>query len=242
MEISIFIFISVMALALGYAAANTQNFNFWKLLFFVLFLLPVILIFGMSKYHAIVVLISFLFGFILPYAYSLKFIGNSFSNFVNAVRYRDDYRNIKLTKEELRQQAEELEQLRRAFEAARQAYYRAEQQFKDRAKEQQSSNSSESKSKERSNTNNKSQEQKSKSRSYSKNTSSTSGNSREYYLKLLGLDPNKEPTLADIRKAYKRMQMKYHPDRHPHATQEERKEFDKKLIEFKRAFEWLERN
>jgi flagellar biosynthesis GTPase FlhF len=239
MEISIFIFISVMALALGYAAANTQNFNFWKLLFFVLFLLPVILIFGMSKYHAIVVLISFLFGFILPYAYSLRFIGNSFSNFVNAVRYRDDYKNIKFTKEELRQQAEELEKLRRSFEEARQSYYRAEQEFKNRAKQEKENKSNNNKSKQKTYSK---QQSKQKSNYQQKTSSNASGGSREYYLKLLGLDPNKEPTLADIRKAYKRMQMKYHPDRHPNATQEERKELNRKLIEFKKAFEWLEKS
>jgi hypothetical protein len=94
--------------------SNTQNFNFWKLLFFALFLLPIIVIFGMGKYHAIVVLISFMLGFLLPYADSLNFIGNGLSDFINAVRYKDAY-------DDIRRKEAEVDELRRKYEQARNA-------------------------------------------------------------------------------------------------------------------------
>lgn len=234
MNISVFIFISIMALAFGYAVSNTQNFNFWKLLFFVLFLLPIIVIFGMGRYHAIVVLISFMIGFVLPYAHSLKFIGNGLSDFINAMRYKDAYDDIK------RKEAE-VDELRRKYEQAKNAenqqkqsqeYEKRKQQSQDYRKqqEQQKKQKSQSERKEKSN----------------KSTDSSQQNSDDYiksrYLEILGLDSNKTYSYADIKKAYRRQSMKWHPDKHYGKGEKVKKEMNEKLKEIKKAYEWLALN
>lgn len=234
MDISVFIFISIMALAFGYAVSNTQNFNFWKLLFFALFLLPIIVIFGMGKYHAIVVLISFMIGFVLPYAHSLKFIGNGLSDFINAIRYKDAYDDIK------RKEAE-VDELRRKYEQAKNAenqqkqsqeYEKRKQQSQDyRKKQEQQKQQSEKKGK------SENKEQSSKSSGSSQQYSSNSTKSR--YLEILGLDSNKTYSQKEIKTAHRRQCMKYHPDRHQTKV---KKEMDEKTKLINKAYEWLALN
>lgn len=237
MNISVFIFISIMALAFGYAVSNTQNFNFWKLLFFALFLLPIIVIFGMGKYHAIVVLISFMLGFVLPYAHSLKFIGNGLSGLINNIRYRDDYKNIKLEKERIKEQQEELEKLRKAFEEAKRAYQEAERKHNEETNRQEDNNG-------KSNSDNKSKQQsyQNKQKSSSHQKQSSGNDLKIYYLNLLGLNPVKKYTLKELKKSYKRIHMKYHPDRNQWKSAEELLELNRKMVEFQKAFEWLRDN
>ncbi len=231
---SVFIFISVMALALGYAVSNTQSFNFWKLLFFVLFLLPVILIFGMGKYHAIVVLVFFAIGFLLPYADSLSFIGNGLSDFINAIRYRDAYEDIK------RKEAE-VEELRKKYEQARnseneqersQEYERRKQQSQDYRKQQEQQKKQENQSK--------------KKEKSSKSSGSKQQNSTEYiksrYLEILGLDPNKTYSQKEIKTAHRRQCMKYHPDRHQGKGEKIKKEMEERTKVINKAYEWLALN
>jgi preprotein translocase subunit SecF len=231
MNISVFIFISIMALAFGYAVSNTQNFNFWKLLFFALFLLPIIVIFGMGKYHAIVVLISFATGFLLPYAHSLKFIGNGLSDFINAVRYKDAYDDIKRKEAEVDDLRKKYEQAKNAENQQKQSqeYERRKQQSQDYRKqqEQQKKQKSQSERKEKSN----------------KSTDSSQQNSNDYiksrYLEILGLDPNKTYSQKEIKTAHRRQCMKYHPDRHQTKV---KKEMDEKTKLINKAYEWLALN
>jgi hypothetical protein len=222
MDITIFIFLAIMAFALGFAVATTQDFNIWKLIFFVLFLLPVILLLGMGKYNALVIVLFFIFGFILPYSHSLKFIGNSLSYFVNHIKYKDDYAYIKAQKEEL-------EKLRQEYEKAKQAYEDAEQRYRTYNEQTQGSNNS--------NTYDEYQDNSSSETGYGKNAEERAKN-----LRILELDPEKQYSFAEIKRAHKKLALKYHPDRHRDKSPEEIQELNKRLAEINKAFDWLEKN
>ena len=86
-----------------------------------------------------------------------------------------------------------------------------------------------------------SSQQKGKSSSHQQQ-SSGSDDLKVYYLNLLGLDPTKKYTLKELKKSYKRMHMKYHPDRNQDKSPEELRELNKKMAEFQKAFEWLRDN
>ncbi len=64
-------------------------------------------------------------------------------------------------------------------------------------------------------------------------------NIRADYLKILGLNPNKTYTRAELKKAYHRQIAKYHPDRHQDKSQSFIDEMNRKIIEIKKAYEWI---
>ena len=191
----------------------------------------------MGKYHAIVVLISFMLGFLLPYADSLNFISNGLSDFINAIRYRDAY-------DDIRRKEAEVDELRRKYEQAKNAenqqkqsqeYERRKQQSQDyRKQKEQQKQQSEKKGK------SENKEQSSKSSGSSQQNSDDYIKSR--YLEILGLDPNKTHNYADIKKAYRRQSMKFHPDRHQTKGKEKVKEMNERFKGIKRAFDWLALN
>lgn len=65
-------------------------------------------------------------------------------------------------------------------------------------------------------------------------------NSKEYYLKILGLSPG--ATQERIRFQYKRLVMRFHPDRVQHRGEEFVKEAQAKMKEINRAYEYLRRD
>ena len=56
LDISTFIFLSVILVGFGYAAGNAQSFNVWKLLLLGLFIVPFISAFNLSKLHLFTIL------------------------------------------------------------------------------------------------------------------------------------------------------------------------------------------
>ncbi|CAC9624078.1 hypothetical protein [uncultured Gammaproteobacteria bacterium] len=240
---SIVVFISILMIFFGYIIGNTRKFNIFSIAFIGLLVLMFMKQFNYSQTHLIIIAVAFAFGYFLPHLHVLSFIGDSLSDFINGIRYRDNYRNIKLAQERLQEQAEELEKLRQAFEKAKQAYEEAERVYNEHNNKQKANS-------EKSNTGNQSKQQgnkkpsngqKSNSSSYQRQ-SSGSDDLRIYYLNLLGLDPNKKYTLKELKKSYKRMHMKYHPDRNQDKSIEELRELNRKMVEFQKAFEWLRDN
>ena len=224
LDIPAFIFISVVLIGFGYVAGNAKNFNIWKLLLLGLFLIPFISTFNLSKPHLLTMLGAFLLGYFLPYAHTLNFIGKGLSDFINAIRYRSAY-------EDIRRKEAEVEELRRQYEQARksenkqkqnQEYERRKQQSQDYRKQQKQS------------------EQKSKSSSSSWQYSSSSTKSQ--YLEILGLDPNKSYSFKKIKRAYRKQSIKWHPDKHQTKGEEVVKEMNEKFKVINEAFKWLALN
>ncbi len=240
---SVVVFISILMIFFGYIIGNTRKFNIFSIVFVGMLVLMFMGQFNHSQAHLIIIAVAFAFGYFLPHLHILSFIGNSLSDFVNGIRYRDNYRNIELAQERLQEQAEELEKLRQAFEKAKQAYEEAERVYNEQTNRQKANN-------EKSGTGNQSKQQgkqksssgqKSKSSGYQRQ-SSGSDDLRIYYLNLLRLDPTKKYTLKELKKSYKRMHMKYHPDRNQDKSAEELRGLNKKMAEFQKAFEWLKDN
>lgn len=221
LELSTFIFLSVILIGFGYVAGNSQNFNIYKLLLLGIVLVPLISVFNLSKAHLLTMSGAFLFGYLLPYANILQFIGDELSNLINAIRYRSAYEDIK-------RQQDEVEELRRQYEQARQeanrqkqeqARQRHQQESKNYRQNQQNKNSSQSKQKNQSNSGNKS--------------------GRSYYFHILDLDSSGNYSYTDIKKAYRKQASKYHPDKHQHKGEKTVKEMNEKFKEIIEAYKTL---
>lgn len=63
---------------------------------------------------------------------------------------------------------------------------------------------------------------------------------KDKHLRALGLDPNKDYSFNDIKKAYRAQALKYHPDAHHHKNNgATAKDMHEKFIEINEAYEWL---
>lgn len=244
LDLSTFIFLSVILVGFGYAAGSAQSFNIWKLLLLGLFILPFISAFNLSKPHLFTMLGAFLFGYFLPYVHVLQFIGDGLSNLINAIRYRSAY-------DDIRRKEEEVENLRRKYEQAEREANKAKQDYERERRRQQSEQYRQSQ-----------QQQKKKSSSGSKQQSSAGAGSqrrqqshteqnrskpsnestKSQYLRILGLDPNGSYSYAEIKKAYRRQASKYHPDKHSGKSESFIKEMNERFKEIQKAYEWLSLN
>ncbi len=232
MDFSVFVFLAVSMVTFGYIAGNSHSFNFWKTAMLSIFLIPFVVQFNLGKPHLITMLVGFIFGYILPYAHLLEGLRDAISDFINAIRYKDAY-------EEIRRKEEEVENLRRQYEEAQrrsnQNQYREEQQRRqEQSQQHRKSQENQEQRKEESSQKHKKKQQKSQS---STNSGSTSTRSR--YLVILGLDPEKQYDYKEIKKAYRRQANKYHPDKHQGKPDAEMKEMTKRFQEVQTAFEWL---
>jgi curved DNA-binding protein CbpA len=231
MTIPLFIFICVILIGFGYVAGNARNFNLFKFILLASILFPFFSTLNVSKDHIITMSMAFLVGYLLTYANLLSFIGDELSNFINAIRYRDAYEDIK------RKEAE-VEELRKKYERYQKAENarKREEEYQKRKKQSQ-----EYRQQQRANQ----QENTSSSGKSDKSTSSnsyqhTSRNStRNNYLEILGLNPSGSYSHNDIKKAYRKQANKYHPDKHYSKGEETVKEMSKKFKEINSAYEWL---
>lgn len=226
LDISVFIFLSVILIGFGYVAGNARYFNIWKLLLLGIILLPFIHTFNMGKPHLLTMLGAFLFGYFLPYANNLGFIGEGLSDFINAIRYRDAYDDIK-------QKEAEVEELRKKYQQsqketnkqkAHEEYQRRKKQSQDYRKQQKSEEQ---------------QEKSSKSSNYKTNNNNSSNSVKNKYLQILDLEENKTYSYAEIKKAYRKQASKYHPDKHFSKGEKVVQEMSEKFKEVQNAYEWL---
>jgi len=234
---SAFIFLSVIMVAIGYTVGNSKNFNFWKFVLIALITLPMISQFNSGETYLFVMIGGFVVGFLLPYAYVLRGFSGSISDFINAIRYHDAYEDIK-------RKEEEVEELRRKYEQAQ----RESNQSKfneEQAKRREDSKRYRDQQKQEQKTEDDNQNyQKEKTSSNSSYDSQQSSNNiqesvKRDYLLILGLDPDKHYSHQEVKKAYRRMANKVHPDKHPHASEPEKQKMAEKFKEVKKAYEWL---
>jgi len=232
-DIPTFIFLSVTMVAFGYAAGNAQNFNKWKLALLALILIPFFNEFNFGKAHLITILGAFLVGYLLPYAYLLEGFGEAISDAINAFRYRDAWEDIK------RKEAE-VEKLRGEYEKARKQEngQKREQEFqkrKQQSQEYRKSQQGKSEQKQQS-----SEEQKSKQEREQQSSQQHARSTKEKYLRVLGLDPDKEYTLNDIKKAFRKLIKEHHPDPNKSNNADDlTREKTKKTQEINETFGWL---
>lgn len=218
----------------GYIAGNSPNFNFWKTAMLSIFLIPFVVQFNLGKAHLITMLVAFIFGYILPYAHLLEGLRDSFSDFINAIRYKDAY-------EEIKRKEEEVEELRRQYEEAQrrsnQNQYREEQQRRQE-QSQQYRKSQENQEQRKEDSSQQKQEKQQNHQSH-QNSSSGSTSTRNRYLMILGLEPDKQYSYKELKRAYRRQANRYHPDKHQGKPDAEVKAMTKKFQEVQGAFEWL---
>jgi len=234
---SAFIFLSVIMVAIGYTVGNAKNFNFWKFVLIALITLPMISQFNSGETYLFVMIGGFVVGFLLPHAYVLRGFSGSISDFINAIRYHDAYEDIK-------RKEEEVEELRRKYEQAQRE--KNQSKFNDeQAKRREDSKRYRDQQKQEQQTEDSSQNQQqdepfSDKSNQSKQTSSNIQESiKQDYLNLLGLKPKKNYSHQEIKKAYRRMANKVHPDKHPHASESEKQRMAEKFKEINEAYKWL---
>ncbi|MCU7880014.1 MAG: DnaJ domain-containing protein [Candidatus Thiodiazotropha sp. (ex Lucinoma aequizonata)] len=164
--------------------------------------------------------------------------GESLSDLINSVRYRDAY-------EDIRRKEEEVEELRRKYEQAeREANSGRQEQERQRRKQQsQDYRKSQKKDKNQSSGQHKTDDQKSQYEYQQKtddsHQTSNTDSSKGKYLSILGLDPDGTYSYADIKKAYRRQASKHHPDKHHNKGESVWKEMNERFKEIKEAYEWL---
>lgn len=233
MDFSVFVFLAVSMVTFGYIAGNSPNFNFWKTAMLSIFLIPFVVQFNLGKPHLITMLVAFIFGYILPYAHILEGLRDALSDFINAIRYKDAY-------EEIKRKEEEVEELRRQYEEAQKRSNRGQHQEEQQRRQEQSRQyrKSQEQQQEKADSSHQKQEKQQSNQSH-QNSSSGSTSTRNRYLMILGLEPDKQYSYKEIKKAYRRQANRYHPDKHQGKPDSEIKEMTKKFQEVQGAFEWL---
>jgi len=218
-------------LSFGYIASNSPTFNFWKMALLGVFLVTFLVQFNFGKPHLMVMLVSFVVGYMLPYAYVLRGMSDAISDFINAIRYKDAYEDIK-------RKEEEVENLRRQYEEAQRRSSQEQRDQQSKRRQEQSRQYRENQQQENTGS---SHQEKEKQRDQH-NTSSGSTSTKARYLMVMGLDPNKQYSYKEIKKAYQRQAMKYHPDRNQGKSEAEIKNMTKKFQVVQEAYEWLGMN
>lgn len=110
---------------------------------------------------------------------------------------------------------------------------------RQRKRNQQSQNSQRSQNNQRQS---RSRAQSSSQSSSSQSTARKPTGIRAGHLETLGLDPAGEYTYADIKKAYRRMAVKYHPDKHQTKSQQVIDEMTERFKAVQLAYQWLAAN
>lgn len=235
MDFSVFIFLSVLMVAIGYIASNSRDFNFWHIALLGLILIPLFDQFGFSKPHQATITVAFIIGYLLPYAHVLEGLSDAISNAINAIRYKDVYEDIK------RKEAE-VEELRRQYEEARREADREKQEQERKRREQQSqdySQSQQKQKKQKASGHQKSGEEHKQDNTQSRQQSSGDESEKQKYLRILGLDPNGSYSNQEIKKAWRKQTSKYHPDRHYRKGEKAWNEMNERLKEINHAYAWL---
>ena len=237
LDISLLIFLSVFPFSTGYAVGEAKSFNFWKLLAAGLIIYPFLYQFTGNASH--IVAVSFAIGFLLPHFHVFAGIRNSLSDFYNSIRYHSIYAEIKRKAEDIEKAKTEYEQATQEARKAKRDYEEATRRAGQeretwQRKNQGSQQGSSQEQAKQSNSNNqrkKSSDQKSNSSNQQKKSQSSANSPlKEKYLKTLGLEDGNY-SKKDIKTAYRRAAMKWHPDREGGDVE--------RFREVQTAYEWL---
>lgn len=175
-----------------------------------------------------VMLVSFLIGYFLPYSYLLRPLSEGLSDLINNIRYRDAY-------EDIRRREEEIEELRKKYEKD-QSRSKANDERKEHARQKRQREYEGFRQRQDSGNDEKeSQSGQSDTQEFTRSPDSR----RNHYLRVLGLDPDREYSQTDIKKAFRRMAAKYHPDKHQGKPDAVMREMEARFREVVEAFEWL---
>lgn len=241
LDFSAFIFLSAVMVAFGYMAGNAENFNKWKFALLALILVPFFIEFNLGKAHLITMLVAFGIGFFLPYAWMLEDFRDAISDAINSIRYRDAYEDIK------RREAE-VEELRRKYEEERREAFRKQQEWERKRRQEeaeqfrQRQREEEQKSKQKSGQQHSHKRQEQNQKQQQRRSYSSWESQKRTHLQTLGLDPDGDYAFGDIKKAYRKMAMKVHPDRYQNEPENIRKEMEEKFKKVNAANAWLGEN
>ncbi len=227
-DFSVFIFISVILVAVGYAVGNTRSFSLWKLFLVLACMIPFVIEFNIGRGHLIFMFVSFMTGLLLPYAHLLEGFSESISDAINAIRYKDAYEHI-------RRKEAEVEELRRKY-SQDQRENMHEERNREEAKRKEQSNQYRQQNREK-----KEEESKQNKSTGSDQKKQSSGreSKKDKYLKILGLDPNRNYSYSEIKKAYQRKASKVHPDRYQNKDKRIWEEMNELFKLVNEAYEWL---
>ena len=230
-NISTYIFLSVVMIALGYAAGNTKQLNFWKLLLFGLVLFPFLDAFGVGGERSIqVMVVSFIFGFFLPFASAFSGLFDFIPRLIDRIRYQTKSQPENQAEQPTQEAHKEQEQKSNAD------YQRRKEEARERRRERAQSKSEQS-TKGRGQRRGPNQSSRS---SGPQNSTTTQEQKRRAHLNVLGLDPDVKPySFDEIKKAYLRQMNTYHTDKNPGVSSETKQRLDKKCQEVAEAFEAL---
>jgi F0F1-type ATP synthase membrane subunit b/b' len=232
MSFSVSVFLFVLMFSFGFITQNVRRFQFWRFILLSILIIAFLINFGISKQHLMVMFVSFFVGYLLPYAYVLRGVGEALSDFINAIRYRDAY-------EEIKRKEEEVEELRKQYEEAYSDAKHRRKNWEDASKKRQQESAGFRQEQEQAEKKQRSSSNSNNSYNYKQKSYDQSGMERASYLITLGLDPNEKHSFADIKKAYRRKAMQFHPDRHGGKSQSFQKEMEEKFKQVRAAFEEL---
>lgn len=214
---------AVFLIAIGYAAGNARKLNFWHILLILFVIGFFVSEFDGDKPMIYTLLGSLLFGYLLPQAGALKGFGESISEFINNIRYRSAYEDIRRKEEEVEELRKRYEQERRdnqrneEYEQAKQRRKQESENFRKRSQEKQSSSNHESSSSEH----------------------PTANETRKKHLRTLKLDPERGYSEKEIKQAFRRQANKCHPDKFAGQSEEVIKKAQREFCAVSEAFERL---
>jgi hypothetical protein len=243
---STYIFIAVIMSGVGYMATHTRNFNIWKMGLLAFIAAPIVMNLNDSKAAIWIAVIFFFAGFMLPHAHIFDGFFNAISEAINGFRFRDERRNIESKKEELKRKEEELrrreaelERLRREYEEAMHRARHSHNSHNDSSRHQPGGERKQNKQQrsDKENSGNGAE-----TNSSSNNWRKANNPQRAAHLETLGLDPNKMHSAQEIRKSFKELVSKCHPDKHQDKSEDDIRRFTEKLQKIIAAADWLKRN
>lgn len=193
--------------SLGYVAGNSQRFNFWKLVLLLIVLAPIVtFIRKMGDQYLVILLGIFIIGYLLPSHNMFRGIWTALKRAAKwpfTMKWRKPA--SKKSDEETFQQGFNSDDLHNRQEQARQQRKAELEQFRQQQSDNKKQQGKQKDHSDKSGQKDYKQCEQEEPQTYTK---------KQRYLMELELDPNKEYTKSEIKKAYRRMAAKYHPDKY----------------------------
>lgn len=218
--------------SLGYVAGNSQRFNFWKLVLLIIVLAPIVtFIRKLGDQYLVILLGIFIIGYLLP---SHDLFSSIWTTLKRVVKWPFTLRWRKPAKERKNEEA-----FQQGFNAD-DLYNRREQERQQRKAESEQFRQQQSDNKKQQNKQ-KGHSEKSDQKEYKQceQEEPQTYTKKQRYLMELELDPNKEYTKSEIKKAYRRMVAKYHPDKYQPKGQYSVSEMCEKFNKIRESYERL---